>query len=516
LNFFAPLRAILKNKIDKYEKSSSNYTYSEKDDLTVDRDETSWYRYDDSWSGYGTNWTEDSSSESHTNLDRSEKYDRNMKLSYVVEDGVRSDKSFNETVNGHGNVKKTHTSKGSLDYEYEYVSTSTWGTFSSRTTRENSQTDDNRTDEEEYDFSASRSSRNNSLPIDNSINISANGHHRVTGENYQHSISTNWGSYYNENEETTSLNDNKPINDNNNYSTDSPGFANYKSVVGSMGGDPGTFGGGIHGDYNGCGTESPNGPSGVKISVPEITFGKPGYGNFTFVDVSEYLPKKAPATPEPAAPTEPPAPTTTPASHSSGWLDYLQATLDVVGFVPVIGSVADLINGGIHLAHGNYVEAGFSVIAIVPVYGDTVAGARKVAKAADKVGDIIKTGNKADEAVDITKRIVNNDQAVVKDVIIDAKKYPESAQHIKDSGFDNSVVTIDRKQASVRRREALKDKESSSHFDRDESPPATFKEGSQSVRNISIHDNRGAGASIGNQIRNLPDGTKVRLKITVQ
>ncbi|MDR1963126.1 MAG: HINT domain-containing protein [Planctomycetaceae bacterium] len=41
----------------------------------------------------------------------------------------------------------------------------------------------------------------------------------------------------------------------------------------------------------------------VKISVPEITFGKPGYGNFTFVDVSEYLPKKAPTTPEPAAPS---------------------------------------------------------------------------------------------------------------------------------------------------------------------------------------------------------------------
>jgi hypothetical protein len=62
----------------------------------------------------------------------------------------------------------------------------------------------------------------------------------------------------------------------------------------------------------------------------------------------------------------------------------------------------------IHVARGNYVEAGFSVIAVVPVYGDAVAGARKVTKAADKAGDLIKTGNKADEAVDITQRFVNN------------------------------------------------------------------------------------------------------------
>jgi hypothetical protein len=170
-------------------------------------------------------------------------------------------------------------------------------------------------------------------------------------------------------------------------------------------------------------------------------------------------------------------------------------------------------NGVIHVARGNYVEAGFSFIAVVPIIGDAVAGGRKAVKAADKVGDIINSGRNADEAIDLAKGIVNN-KTGVKDVIIDAKKYPESAQHIKDSGFDNTVVTIDRKQATARRQEALKDKKPSPRYDRDEAPPAVFKEGSQSVKNISIHDNQGAGASIGNQIRNLPDGTKVRLKIT--
>jgi hypothetical protein len=66
------------------------------------------------------------------------------------------------------------------------------------------------------------------------------------------------------------LNENTPINDNDHYSTASSGFANYKSLIGSMGGNPDRFGGGIYGDYNVCGTGSPNGLSGITISVPEI------------------------------------------------------------------------------------------------------------------------------------------------------------------------------------------------------------------------------------------------------
>jgi len=46
-------------------------------------------------------------------------------------------------------------------------------------------------------------------------------------------------------------------------------------------------------------------------------------------------------------------------------------------------------------------------------------------------------------------------------------------------------------------------------MDRDESPPAVFAEGSQSVRHIPSTQNRGLGAVIGNQIRDVPDGGKV-------
>ena len=93
---------------------------------------------------------------------------------------------------------------------------------------------------------------------------------------------------------------------------------------------------------------------------------------------------------------------------------------------------------------------------------------------------------------------------------IDSKKHPESAQHLRDSGYNNKLVTVDRVGTAQRRKKTLAGIKTKPGKDRDEMPPAVFKEGSQSVRHISRSDNRGAGASIGNQLRNIPDGTKVR------
>jgi hypothetical protein len=49
--------------------------------------------------------------------------------------------------------------------------------------------------------------------------------------------------------------------------------------------------------------------------------------------------------------------------------------------------------------------------------------------------------------------------------------------------------------------------------DRDEYPPAVTKQGGvgASVRNIPSSDNRGAGASVGQQIRDVPNGGKIRI-----
>lgn len=100
------------------------------------------------------------------------------------------------------------------------------------------------------------------------------------------------------------------------------------------------------------------------------------------------------------------------------------------------------------------------------------------------------------------------------DIFIDGNKHPESAKHLSEaiqSGASNEGV-IDRAGANARRRENLKGTNSQPGMDRDEAPPAVINTGgASSVRHIPLSDNRGAGASIGQQIKNLPDGTRVRV-----
>lgn len=107
--------------------------------------------------------------------------------------------------------------------------------------------------------------------------------------------------------------------------------------------------------------------------------------------------------------------------------------------------------------------------------------------------------------------------ALVKKIIVSKKRFPESAQHIKDAQRAGApkTLTIDRAGAAERRRAALKGKEPVKGMDRDEYPPAMTKEGGKnaSVRNVSSSDNRGSGACIGAQCRDVPDGGKIQVDV---
>ena len=101
-------------------------------------------------------------------------------------------------------------------------------------------------------------------------------------------------------------------------------------------------------------------------------------------------------------------------------------------------------------------------------------------------------------------------------VTVSEDKYPESAQHAQEA-IENGqpeVLTIDRNGASDRRKEALNGQTRVPGMDLDEYPPAMFAEGGSgaSVKPISPSDNRGSGASIGRQLRDYEDGTKVIIK----
>ncbi len=103
------------------------------------------------------------------------------------------------------------------------------------------------------------------------------------------------------------------------------------------------------------------------------------------------------------------------------------------------------------------------------------------------------------------------------EIFVHRSKYPESAQHIEDAQAAGkpTQLTIDRAGADARRAESMKGNPPVSGKDRDEYPPAMFKEGGtgSSVRPIGPSDNRGAGSSIGRQCRGLPDNTVVTIAV---
>ena len=88
--------------------------------------------------------------------------------------------------------------------------------------------------------------------------------------------------------------------------------------------------------------------------------------------VGKILPDTAPN------PTLNSAPAIQPTEKEDGWWkrwgsDWTHGVLDVAGFVPVLGAIPDLINAGVYLTEGDYVQAGISAVAAIPGAGDVVA-----------------------------------------------------------------------------------------------------------------------------------------------
>lgn len=102
-------------------------------------------------------------------------------------------------------------------------------------------------------------------------------------------------------------------------------------------------------------------------------------------------------------------------------------------------------------------------------------------------------------------------------VIVDSRKYPQTAEHIKAAQTMGlpEFVTLRRKEAPARRDASLSGVETSPIYDRDEWPMAIFEEGGEgaNVAYVNGHDNRGAGSFISWQLRNIPDGARIRVRV---
>ena len=65
---------------------------------------------------------------------------------------------------------------------------------------------------------------------------------------------------------------------------------------------------------------------------------------------------------------------------------FFHTALDVLGFIPVIGTGADLLNAGVYAAEGDWLNAGLSATSAIPLVGDAFAAGRVVAKYGDDAG----------------------------------------------------------------------------------------------------------------------------------
>jgi RHS repeat-associated protein len=105
----------------------------------------------------------------------------------------------------------------------------------------------------------------------------------------------------------------------------------------------------------------------------------------------------------------------------------------------------------------------------------------------------------------------------VRTVTVSRRAHPEAAAHIEraQTAGHPRMLTANRPGASSNRAEAMRGQPRRAGTDRDEYPPAMFQEGGRgsSVENIRPSDNRGAGASISRQCRNVRNGERVTIVV---
>ncbi|MYW69536.1 hypothetical protein GTY65_36540 [Streptomyces sp. SID8379] len=161
---------------------------------------------------------------------------------------------------------------------------------------------------------------------------------------------------------------------------------------------------------------------------------------------------------------------------------------------------------------------------------ELVSLANKVAKNGGETGkgSRRRMRNQADARRDFNQR-TGGQTDYDAELVLDRNKYPESAQHIEDAqsgtiwrGDDSrtgpakpDVLTIDRNGADDNRADSLRGIPTDSPRDRDEYPPAMYKEGGTgaSVQYIAAKDNQGSGSAMGSAVRGLPDGTRVKISV---
>lgn len=95
-------------------------------------------------------------------------------------------------------------------------------------------------------------------------------------------------------------------------------------------------------------------------------------------------------------------------------LDGIQTVIDVIGFVPGVGDIADGVNVGISVVRKDWWGAVFSGIALIPAAGSVIATPMKAISKASKVGKVGKFSKVVTDAIEFLVKFLGGANKVIK------------------------------------------------------------------------------------------------------
>ena len=122
----------------------------------------------------------------------------------------------------------------------------------------------------------------------------------------------------------------------------------------------------------------------------------------------------------------PPQPMVEPSSTA---VETLHTVLDLLGMAPVIGEIFDVVNALIYAAEGDFVNAGVSATAVIPLVGSFGTGARLAKKAASEViqeTEQVVVKEVTQHADDVWKGPANYDDLIDHRSVGGGKRYTQS------------------------------------------------------------------------------------------
>ncbi len=139
-------------------------------------------------------------------------------------------------------------------------------------------------------------------------------------------------------------------------------------------------------------------------------------------------------------------------------LDRIQTELDVIGWIPGVGDVADGANGLISLYRKDYVSAGLDLVSMVPLIGDVIGKGGKVAnriiKHADSIIEVTKIADRNKKTIVLGENMsrVKKAAKILQNQGIDAKWYQAWSKNFPTSGIKLSEEQLSK---AIKRNERM-------------------------------------------------------------